>query len=411
MAKDVHLVDIPSHVPAALVQDYPLLSNTLTRRNPWTDLAAEVHRGPPVIFATSVHPSGKPGWVVRRADDLRAIYGDLESFHKKGFSRIAEMLGESWDVIPTELDPPRHTAFRRSLDPMFSPKRMAARSEVVRRRARVTIDRFAARGECEFVAEMALPFPVSIFLDLIGLPQEEMATFIGWEKALKTSLDQAERLSAARTIKDYILKTIEKRRRQPGEDIISEAMKSEVDGRQWTDTEIFGFCFNLFLGGLDTVAANLAAHALHLATHPKDQQWMRNNRRQLIPAIEELLRAYSVVSTWRICSREYEVGGVRMMPGDFVAMSTTLAGRDPEAYTDPDCIDFERKPNHLAFGHAARRCLGQHLARFELQHAYNELFDALPAFRVAPGFEPEFLVGSVIQLNRLPLIFDGIQGD
>ena len=109
-------------------------------------------------------------------------------------------------------------------------------------------------------------------------------------------------------------------------------MELEVNGRKWNDMEVFGHCFNLYLGGLDTVTANLSLQFRHLADNPHDQQTMRENSpSQNVVAVEELLRAYAAVSTQRIVSKEHQLDGNTLLPGDVVSMSTPLAGRDPEA--------------------------------------------------------------------------------
>ena len=396
----------PDHVPPELVLPYPLLDREYVHENPWDELAIKVHEGPPVFWANNVFPGGVPGWVVRRAEDLRTIYADTEHFVKRGNTRVASMIGEDWDVIPTELDPPKHTAFRSSLNPVFSPRRMGALDDSVRIRARAFIDKFKARGECEFVEDMSIPYPISIFLDMLGLPQELMPQFLVWEHTLLHSNDLEARIDAVRAVKDYLLGEIEVRRKNPGDDLISQALNFEVWDRKWTAEEVFGFCFNLYLGGLDTVSSNLGIHMYHLATRPDDQAWIRANPGKLVPAVEELLRAYAAVTTWRICDKEFEIGGVTMKPGDRVAMSTTLAARDPEDYDCPSEVRFDRKPSHLTFGFGPHRCLGCHLARRELQIGLQELLSALPPFRIKEGADIRFFSGNVIHMQSLPLVWD-----
>lgn len=396
----------PDHVPPELVLPFPLLDREYVLENPWDELAVKVHEGPPVFWANNVFPAGGPGWVVRRAEDLRMIYADTDHFIKRGNTNVASMIGENWDVIPTELDPPKHTAFRAALNPVFSPRRMGALDDSVRIRAKAFIDKFKARGECEFVEEMSIPYPISIFLDLLGFPQELMPQFLVWENTLLHSNDYAARVDAVRSVKDYILGEIEARRRNPGDDLISQALEFEVWDRKWSSDEVFGHCFNLYLGGLDTVSSNLGNHVYHLATHPEDQAWMRANPGKLVPAIEELLRAYAAVTTWRLCDKEITVGGIVMKPGDRVAMSTTLAARDPEDYDGPSDVRFDRKPTHLTFGFGSHRCLGAHLARRELQIGLQEMLAAIPPFRLREDTDIRFFAGNVIHLQNLPLVWD-----
>src|SRR3546814_8309492 len=127
-----------------------------------------------------------------------------------------------------------------------------------------------------------------------------------------------------------------------------------------------------------------------------------NTTQQNVVAIEELLRAYAAVSTNRIVSKPYELAGETLMPGEFVIMSTPLAGRDPEAYDNPQEVRLDRKPSHVTLGHSIHRCLGQHLARRELQTAIEEFVKAIPQFRVQEEYKVPFFMVNVIHVPELP---------
>jgi len=176
------------------------------------------------------------------------------------------------------------------------------------------------------------------------------------------------------------------------------------DGKKWTDTQIFGFIFTLYLAGLDTVTSNLGMHIHHLATHADDQETMRTNSYMgNVVAIEELMRAFAIVSISRFCVKETELAGVKMMPGDAVICSTPLAARDPEAYDDPNTVKLDRRVNHLTLGHSDHRCLGRHLARRELQIAHDEFIKSIPSFKIEPGFKVPFFLSSMMHIEELPL--------
>ena len=179
----------------------------------------------------------------------------------------------------------------------------------------------------------------------------------------------------------------------------------QVDGRPWTDEEVFGHCFNLFLGGLDTVSANVGLHFYHLATHPEDQRELRDDPSKLEIGLSELLRAYSAVTTLRICAKEINIHGVTIKPGDRVAMPTPLGSNDPEAFEAPTEVRLDRRPAHLTFGYGPHRCLGSHLARRELQIAITEMFRAIPEFKLKPGFDVPFFLSNIIHVDELPLVW------
>ncbi|MDB6060037.1 MAG: hypothetical protein JWM78_140 [Verrucomicrobiaceae bacterium] len=397
---------LPSHVPPELAYPFPLTPRKAGLVNPFTDLIPKIHQGPAIFYGTDIFPGpGGGGWVIRRSEDLKAVYSNTTEFIKKGNGQFAAMIGESWDVIPTELDPPRHTAFRMSLNPAFTPRKMAELDGKVRDRARSLVAKFKDQGHCDFVKDYGVPFPISIFLDLIGLPQERMDQFLDWEFSLLHTNDMEARGAAVRAVKAMLLEEIEKRQKNPTDDMISNTLKLIVDGRKWTTEEVFGHCFNLFLGGLDTVTANLGLHFFHLATNPQMQRELREDPTKIDAAQEELLRAYSAVSTMRICHQEITIHGITIKPGDRVLMSTPLGSNDPEVFENPTVVDINRRPVHLTFGFGPHRCLGAALARRELEVSYREILGSLPEFRLAPGFQVPFFLSNIIHIDELQLVW------
>ena len=177
----------------------------------------------------------------------------------------------------------------------------------------------------------------------------------------------------------------------------------EAEGERLTDDQIMGFCFGLFLGGLDTVSTNIGHQFRHLAEHPDDQALLRREPERIPNAIEEMMRAYAAVATPRRCIKEYRIGDVTIQPGDLVLMSTFLAGRDPEAFENPGEVDFDRKPRHVSFGYGAHTCIGMHLAKREMRIALEEFLSAIPQFRIAPGATVESWLGGMIAPVALPL--------
>jgi cytochrome P450 len=397
---------VPAHVPADLVMDCPIAERTVYRDNVFETRIAPMHASmPAVYYCPNIYPTGEGGWVVRKVADLKEIYADDELYSKEGFSGFSALIGETWSLVPTELVGSKHRSVRKVLNPEFAPQKMFALDDIVRNRALDLVGKFKARGSCDFVAEFAVPFPVSIFLDLFGLPQDEVGQFLMWEHALLHGTDMQARMTATREVKVYLLDAIQQRREKPRNDLISFAIDYEYDGQPWTNEMVFGYCFNLFVGGLDTVSANIGLHVYHLAHHPDQQAQLRANPGLLTLAIEEMLRAYAAVTTYRTVKQEVEFRGVKMMPGDKIAMSTAISSRDPEAWPEPNIIDFDRKPGHLAFGSSSHRCLGMHLARRELIIALETILAELPEFRIAPGKDVPMWLGNIIQCQALPLVW------
>ena len=397
----------PAHVPPDLVHPCTIADRAVYFENVFETRIPKEHAEKPAVFwCPDIYPDQTGAWVVRRVDDLKEVYSDDDLFTKKGFSGFSRMIGEDWDLVPTELTGAQHAQVRRVLNPVFAPQKMFALDQVVRARARTLIAAFKDRGNCDFVSEFAVPFPVTIFLDLFGLPQSEMPKFLDWEYKLLHGTDMQARIQATREVKAYLLDAIQQRQKTPREDWISYALGYQYDGDPWSLEMVYGYCFNLFVGGLDTVTANIGLHLYHLATHPEQQEVLRADPTQLTLAIEEMLRGYAAVTTFRTVTRETEFRGIKMLPGDKVAMSTALTGHDPDAWENPEEILFDRKPSHLTFGSATHRCLGMHLARRELLLALQEMLASLPSFRLDPSQQVPFWMGSIIQVRSLPLIWE-----
>ncbi|MDB6061418.1 MAG: cytochrome [Verrucomicrobiaceae bacterium] len=400
------LKQIPAHVPQHLVRDdFPFIMGATTAENPFTTMVPAIHQGPEIVYSTNFYPGHQPAWIPRRLEDLQALYQDTEHFSSEGFSPFARLIGENWNLVPAEIDPPAHAAYRTLLNPLFTPRRLQALDDKVRQSAREFIDKFKARGECEFMSEFALRFPIVVFLDLMGLPRERMEQFLEWENMLLHSADIEHVVRGTRYVVDYLREVIDERRKHPVDDLISFGVRETIDGRPLNDNELIGFCFNLFIGGLDTVSTNISWQVRHLAETPSDQQRLREQRELIPNALEEFYRRYAAVTTFRTCIKTTTVRGVTIMPGDKIAMPTTLANTDPAAWDRPFDVDIDRVPRHITFAYGIHRCLGAPLARRESVIALEELFAALPPFRIKEGAEIIIELVPILQPRNLPLVW------
>ena len=387
---------IPEHVPRELVREFDF--RTGLGNYPHTAVAA-LHSGPRVFFSP-VHHNAIPGpgtWVLTRAADIRAALQDAATF-----SSAVRRSGSTLSLIPLELDPPEHPKFRALMNPIFSPARMKQLEDKVRELARKLAAQCAAKGECDFVEDFAKPFPVGIFLDLMGLPVENMDRFLQWEALIMR--DKQTRTAAMQQVSVYLQELITERRRNPTDDLISFAVKARVDDRPLTDSEVMGICLLLFIAGLDTVTSSFAFHFRHLAEHEADQESLRRDPGLIPSAVEELFRAYAVVNTNRYATRDVEFAGVQIKKGDNVTCSTILASRDPHEFDRPNEVIFTRSPNpHNAFSFGPHRCLGSHLARREISAGIEEWLRVIPSFRVKSGATIRASGGGVFSLESLPL--------
>lgn len=396
---------IPAHVPPELVGHWPLKHGTTIDRDPFNELVPEIHKGPAIFYAPDGYPGNTGIWIVRRIELLRQIYLDTDNFSSNGFAPFAALTGGTWMASPAELDPPQHGPFRQLLNPLFTPKAMSALEGKVRDHAVRYIERFAKKGHCEFIEEFSYEFPIAVIMELIGLPIERTKEFLEWETMLLRIPSLEAKAEGTRKVVAYLTEVLEDRRRNPRNDLITWTTQAVKEGKPLTQDEQIGFLFTLFIGGLDTVSTNTGLQAWHLATHPEHQAFLRANPGEIPTAIEEFLRAYSAVTTFRICKREATVGGVTFKPGDRIAMSTTLAGRDPDEFDNPQEVRLDRRPRHVAFGFGIHTCIGMHLAKRELKIAMEEILARLPAFRLAEGHKMRFQCG-VIQPESVPIVWD-----
>jgi len=307
--------------------------------------------------------------------------------------------------VPAEVDPPLHGLLRAMVNPAFTPKKMAALDDKIRLYAREYILRFKDKGHCEFMSDFAFEFPIMVFLELMGLPQDRVGQFMAWEHKLLHEPDLQEVINGTRAVVDYLKEEIADRRANPREDLISYGVHLEKDGRKLTEDELLGFCFNLFIGGLDTVSTNMAWQFHHLATHHEDQARLRAHPELIPQAIDELMRFYAAVATSRECTKETTLGDVVVKPGDKVLLSTFLAGHDPVAFENPETVILDRMPRHVSFGYGPHLCIGMHLARREMRIALEEFLKEIPEFRLPPDADITYYLAAIIQPIAMPLVW------
>jgi cytochrome P450 len=311
-------------------------------------------------------------------------------------------------MIPLELDPPAHTKFRALLNPSFSPNKIAKMQDGVRESCVGLIEALKAKPDCEFMQDFGRPFPVLIFLQLMGLPREDFHKVLEWEELLLQGKTMEARIGAAAAIRDYLRDLAQARREHPVDDLISFAVQAKVDGEMLSDDEILGICYLLFVGGLDTVASSLGFYFKYLAEHPEQQILLRENNALIPDAVEELLRVHSVVMVSRFLTEDAEFAGVAMKKGDCIAIYMTFASYDAEEIEQPETVDFARAPNrHVAFSFGPHRCIGSHLARRELVIAIEEWVNRVPQFGIKPGAEVRMHGGVVFGVDQLPLSWSG----
>jgi cytochrome P450 len=323
--------------------------------------------------------------------------------HEEFTTAMDVNLGNIRPLLPLNVDPPVHARFRKLLDPIFSPKRMDAQGDDISRRVNKFIDTFIDRGECNFSEEFADPFPSSVFLGLMGLPEHELRMFLDLRDGLlhpdnidpAAAADMQLRGTIARAtgarIYEYFGNIVDERSAHPGDDVISHLLKTEIDGDRLTPENVIDICYMLMIAGLDTVGDSLTCIFAFLAQNPEHRQLIVDDPSLIAEAVEELMRWESPVPSTlpRIAKCPVDLpSGVHIREGAAVVPHWGAANLDPEIFSDPMVVRFDREANpHFAFGSGIHRCLGSHLARRELRIAVREWHKRIPHYHLKPGHE------------------------
>jgi len=401
---DTATYEVPSHVPPELVRDVDFPSLPGSDDDP-VGAMATLHSGPDIIWAPRIM-RGQPAWIVTRYSLLKEILQDPASFSSSKFSGFETLIEEELDLVPVEIDPPAHSHYRALLNPYFSPKRLAMIDQDIRRLAEELVEAALAKGECDFANDFGGVFPVVVFLSMMGLPQELRLQFQAWEDGLLHGPDFATRSTAAKAIGAYLQEVIDERRKEPKDDLVSLAVTAQIEGRPLTNHEAKGICYTLFAGGLDSVAAMLSFSIKHMAQNPSHQQLLRDKPELRPGAIQEYFRLYAPTTAARRATRDVDFHGVHFRKGDWILTGFGLSGRDDNEFPNANIADYKRdNSRHFAFGSGPHRCLGAHLAKREMQIAFDLWLTRVPPFRIKPGEKPIVCPRPVFGVEYLPLVW------
>lgn len=396
--------EIPAHVPAELVRDIGLTTGAEFLAAPHAFMAKLHETHPPIFY--SVNPVAGNAWATIKHEDAFFALRHSEYFTTAGATPFPRDPNNYFYFIPLEIDPPDHRKYRGILDPIFSPAGVAKLEGYMAKLANDLIDDFIDKGECEFTKDFGRPLPVSIFLDLMGLPQEMRDTFVGWAVDLLHSQDRMAAGMAMRGIESYLAGVIAEKTAKPDDAVISTIVHSRPGGVPLTEREIFGFTFFLFIAGLDTVFATLNNFWLWLAENPDRRREIIADPDNINAQVEELLRVFSVTFSGRTLTQDLEMRGIQMKAGDKFMSILPACNFDPEVFPNPTEVDFTRprKPI-LAFAGGVHACMGAHLARLEIKVGLQEWLKRIPDFSVKPGTKIEYYPGGVVGPKSLPLVW------
>jgi cytochrome P450 len=358
-------------------------------------------------------------WVVSGYAEVQQVLRDTATYSSWPNNIVPRGTGK---LLPLEIDPPDHAAYRTSLQRLFSPARMKALEAEIRGLVTELIDGFAGRGEAEFVSEFAHPLPTRVFLALMGWPLADAPLF---HEATDTILlgvpggteeeSNAAREQAAGRMYGYFAEVLTDRRSRPAPapddpdaDVTAAIIATPIEiggqSRALSDEELCNMFFLLAIAGLHTTQGSLAWSVSELAAHPEQRARLIADPSLVAGAVEEVLRVEAAVAPGRRVLRDTVLAGQDLAAGDTVLLVLAGANSDPREFDDPGAVRIDRTPNrHLSFGSGPHRCLGSHLARVELRIALEELHRRIPDYRLAgPVVQHPSQVRGVV---RMPIAF------
>jgi len=359
-------------------------------------------------------PGGPGFWAVTRFEDVRAMGRDPETFSSEPTIMIADPAGGAMTIADHKMmlmmDPPQHTAFRRLISREFTQAPAAALRPRVEALARQIVDRVIDRGECDFVADIAGEMPSYVIAELMGIPLDDGRKLYQLTETIHSAAEAVPEGAQAAAVMEmftYAHGVIQEKRARPANDLSSKLLAAEVDGRKLDDIDFQLFFLLLVDAGGDTTRNLVAAGLLALLDHPDEFARLRADLDALLPsARDELLRWVSpVIYMRRTARRDTAIAGQAIKAGDKVVRYFGAANFDERAFADPYRLDLSRNPNpHIAFGAGAHVCLGQHIARVEIDALLREVMRRMDAIELAE--QPEWLPSNFISgPKRMPIRF------
>lgn len=350
-------------------------------------------------------------WIATNGDTVRDVYSDPSRFSSEVIF-LPKEAGEKYQMVPTRMDPPEHTPYRKALDKGLSLAQIRKVEDKVRAIAIELIDGFVAQGECDFAADYANVFPVKVFMALADLPMEDVPTLSRYARMMTrpeghTPEEMAADLQAGNDgFFAYVEPIINARRGSDREDLITIMVNAQINGAPISHEKALGLISLLLLGGLDTVVNFLSFMMIHLAKNTALVDELRQDSLALMRSAEEMFRRFPVVSEARMVAKDQEYKGLSLKRGDMILLPTALHGLDETLNPDPWRINLERRGiSHSTFGGGPHRCAGLHLARMEVIVTLEEWLKRIPSFGFKNGESPVYHSGIVAAVDNVPLVW------
>jgi cytochrome P450 len=383
MAQELASVDLSDH--------------ELWRSDPPYELFARLRADRPMHFSPISQFPDEPGfWSVVRHEDLRTISMDFETFSsERGGIMLLDDIGVPLDLMrmqPIAQDPPRHDRMKALFQQAFTPRRIAAHTEIIRAITNHAIDGVARRGECDLVQDVGAHITARVIGSLLGTPEDDDPQLVAWSNMILGYEDSDLRPDFDDTIQmiqdafAYVAPKIAERRENPTDDLTTALAQAEVDGEVLTEEELVATFGLLMAAGNDSTRAVFGQSMIALMENPDQRQVLIDQPEQIEDAVEECLRCFPAFSYMRrTATRDVELHGQQIKAGDKLALWYISGNRDESVFEDAERFDVTRpRVQHQAFGAGGRHfCLGAALARLELKIMLEETLRRLPDMELA----------------------------
>jgi pimeloyl-[acyl-carrier protein] synthase len=355
---------------------------------------------------------GRGMWLVTRYQDCARLLKDDQNITKNPALVRPPDPDEVFSSDLLSSDPPDHTRLRSLVNQAFTPKRIRDLEPRIRQLAEELFSSVKDRGEMDFMADFAIPMPIFVIAELLGVPREDRSLFRQWTNDFMRSVDamsqteetQKKGQEAGLKLLEYFTHLVQQRRQKPRMDLITGLTQARDGGDRLTEREMLEMCQILLIAGHETTV-NLLGNGLLLLLQHTDQLAMLKQGPELMEsAIEEMLRFESPIqrATVRFTTAPVEICGKVIDPGQQLSVVIGAANRDPEQFPDPDRFDIARNPNrHLAFGRGIHFCVGAPLARTEAHITFDLLLAEFPRLELVSS-EPDWSGNTFLRgLNSL----------
>ncbi|HVQ95501.1 MAG TPA: cytochrome P450 [Mycobacteriales bacterium] len=349
-----------------------------------------------------VLPTGRTAWLVTGHGPVRQILNDPGLSVNRtdpGYPHLVAMTPQLMAMMAQVnssllgLDPPRHTVYRRLLINEFTVRRFASMRPRIQEIVDGCIDKMLAAGPpVDLHQLLSLPVPARVICELLGMPYQDHEIFEqSTQTMLNRKLSQPERAQAAGAIRGHVDRLVTVKENDPGDDMIGRLVVKYREAGLYDHQQMVGLAMLLLMAGHETTANTISLGVLALAQHPDQLDLLKRDPSVTPKAVEEILRFLSIVDASggsRVAVEDIEIEGVTIRKGEGIIALLSGANRDGGFFPEPDALDISRGGrHHVGFGYGIHQCLGQNLARLELEVAFSTLYARIPGLRVAAPIE------------------------